>query len=327
MKTLVALIIGAILGVAATEVKNSTAAPAAASTSSAASGSGSATMPTPAPAAGTGTIVHPISKNITDRLSKSTRHVDVVKIKQGDREVEAQIVYPLNKNKAMVVVMIHEIFGLSDWVKAAADQLAEAGYIVIVPDLLSGMGPNKGGTDDIPVGDIRTAIGRLPPAQVMADLTAMVDYAKKLEACNGNVVVCGFCWGGGKAFAFSTVSKDIKAAFVFYGSPMLPVAEMPKVNVPVYGFYGGSDRNLAQAVPSETEAMKAAGKTYDAVVYDGAAHGYMRTGQMDNTNAADKKAAEESWKRWLELLKKVDVPADTKPATEVKPSATAGTAK
>jgi len=305
MKTLAVLIAGLIAGVAVAQVSNPSAssspAPAAASASASASAS--------APAAGTGTIVHPISKNITDRLTKSTRHVDVVKIKQGDRVIETMVYYPTNKNKAMAVVLIHEIFGLSDWMQAAGDQLAEAGYIVLVPDLLSGLGPNKGGTTDLPASEVRTAIGKLPPEQVLTDLTAVTDYAKKLDACNGNVAVGGFCWGGGKAFAFATVNKDIKAAFVFYGAPMLPTADMPKVNCPVYGFYGETDRNLAAAVPAETTAMKAAGKTYDAVVYAGAQHGYMRTGQMDNTNAADKKAAEDSWKRWLDILKKIDVPA------------------
>jgi carboxymethylenebutenolidase len=299
--SLLKILFGVALGAAA--------AVAIAQTSTPAAPVASAPAPAPAASAGTGTIVHPISKNITDRLTKSTRHVDVVKIKQGDREVETMIFYPTDKNKAMAVVLVHEIFGLSDWMRAAADQLAEAGYIVVVPDLLSGLGPNKGGTTDLPVGDVRTEIGRLPPEQVMADLTAVVDYAKKLDACDGNVAVAGFCWGGGKAFAFSTVNKDIKAAFVFYGAPMLPVAEMPKVNVPIYGFYGGTDRNLAAGVPAESAAMKAAGKTYDAVVYDGAQHGYMRTGQMDNANAADKKAAEDSWKRMLELLAKLDTPA------------------
>jgi len=209
----------------------------------------------------------------------------------------------------MAVVLIHEIFGASDWMHAAGDQLAEAGYIVIEPDLLSGMGPNKGGTDDFPDTQVTTAVQRLPADQVTADLNACVDYVKKLDACNGKVAVSGFCWGGGKAFAFSTVNKDIKAAFVFYGAPMLPVADMPKVNCPIYGFYGETDARLSASVPAETDAMKAAGKTYDAIVYEGAQHGYMRTGQMDDTNAADKKAAEDSWKRMLDLLAKLNAPA------------------
>ncbi|HVU37034.1 MAG TPA: dienelactone hydrolase family protein, partial [Opitutales bacterium] len=220
MKKLSPLLAGVIIGVLVVEFPKLLAVSYPAPAPSAAS----ATAPAAAPAQpqGTGTIVHPISKNITDRLTKSTRHMDIVKIKQGDREVETRIYYPMDKNKAMAVILIHEIFGVSDWMKACADQLAEAGYVVLVPDLLSQMGPNKGGTDDIPESQITTSVQRLPAAQVLADLTAVADYAKKMPECDGNIAIGGFCWGGGKAFAFSTVNKDIKAAFVFYGAPMLP---------------------------------------------------------------------------------------------------------
>ena len=301
--SLLKISLGIALGAIATVVtlaQTSQPAPASASAST-------ASAPTAAPARPS--LVHPVSKNITDRLANSPRHFDIVKIKQGDREVETYIFYPMTKDKAMAVVLVHEIFGLSDWMRAAADQLAEAGYIVVVPDLLSGMGPNKGNTNDFPDTQVTAAVQRLPADQVMADLTAVTDYAKKLDACNGMVAVGGFCWGGGKAFAFSTVNKDIKAAFVFYGAPMLPVADMPKVNCPVYGFYGEADARISAAVPAETTAMKAAGKSYDAIVYPGAAHGFMRLGQMDDTNAANKKAAEDSWKRLLDLLAKLNTPA------------------
>jgi carboxymethylenebutenolidase len=267
--------------------------------------------------------VHPVSKNITARLASSPRHFDIVKIKQGDREVETYVFYPMTKDKAPAVVLIHEIFGLSDWMRAAGDQLAEAGYIVLVPDLLSGMGPNKGGTNDFADTQVTAAVQRLPADQVMADLGATVDYAKKIDACNGNISVGGFCWGGGKAFAFSTVNKDLKAAFVFYGAPMLPADQMPKVNCPVYGFYGQNDARISGSVPAETTAMKAAGKIYDAIVYDGADHGFMRAGQMDDATAGNKKAAEDSWKRWLDLLAKVNAPAKADPAA--KPAAASAT--
>ncbi len=266
--------------------------------------------PAPAPAArAPASNVHPVSKNITNRLANSPRHFDIVKIKQGDREVETYVFYPMTKDKAMAVVLIQEIFGLSDWMRAAADQLAESGYIVVVPDLLSGMGPNKGGTNDFPDTQVTAAVQRLPADQVLADLNAAVDYAKKLDACNGKVATAGFCWGGGKAFALAASNKDLQAAFVFYGAPMLPVADIPKVGCPVYGFYGEADARISASVPAENDAMKAAGKTYDAIVYPGAAHGFMRLGQMDDSNAANKKAAEDSWKRMLDLMAKLNAPA------------------
>jgi carboxymethylenebutenolidase len=298
LKILLGVSLGAATAVAIAQT--SQPAPTAASASSA---------PIAAPAAARPSLVHPVSKNISNRLANSPRHFDIVKIKQGDREVETYIFYPMTKDKAMTVVLIHEIFGLSDWMRAAADQLAEAGYIVVVPDLLSGMGPNKGGTNDFADTQVTAGVQRLPADQVMADLSAVTDYAKKLDAANGKIAVAGFCWGGGKAFAFSTVNKDLKAAFVFYGAPMLPVADMPKVNCPVYGFYGEADARISASVPAETDAMKAAGKSYDAIVYPGAAHGFMRLGQMDDTNPANKKAAEDSWKRMLDLLAKLNASA------------------
>src|SRR3954447_15891187 len=136
------------------------------------------------------------------RLEKSPRHGEWVKVKHGDREVQSFVVYPEVKDKAPAVVVIHEIFGLTDWVRGVADQLAEAGYIAIAPDLLSGAGPKGGGTDTFKGEEVRKAIMSLPPDRVTADLNAAAEYAAKLPACNGKVAVAGFCWGGGQAFRF-----------------------------------------------------------------------------------------------------------------------------
>src|SRR6266481_2294903 len=153
------------------------------------------------------------------RLEKSPRHLEWVKVKHDNREVNCFIAYPEVKERAPVVLVIHEIFGLSDWVRGVADQLAEAGYIAIAPDLLSGTAPGGGGTAELGGGDaVRKAIASLPPAQVTADLKAAADYVKKLPACNGKVVVAGFYWGGGQAFRFATNENDLEGAFVFYRS-------------------------------------------------------------------------------------------------------------
>src|SRR2546426_1121962 len=153
------------------------------------------------------------------RLDKSPRHLEWVKVKHGNRELNCFIAYPEVKEKATAVVVIHEIFGLSDWVRGVADQLAEAGYIAIAPDLLSGSAPGGGGTAELGSGDAaRKAISSLPSDQVTADLNAVGDYVSRLPACNGKVAVAGFCWGGGQSFRFATNNKDIKAAFVFYGA-------------------------------------------------------------------------------------------------------------
>jgi carboxymethylenebutenolidase len=134
---------------------------------------------------------------VQDRLNKSPRHQEWVAIKVGDRTLHAYVVFPEVKEKAPAIVVIHENKGLSDWVRSAADQFAEAGVIAIAPDLLSGLGPAGGKTSDFPTVDAATqALYKLPPDQVTADLNACTDYVAKLDACNGKLAVAGFCWGG-----------------------------------------------------------------------------------------------------------------------------------
>src|SRR5262249_46387252 len=168
------------------------------------------------------------------RLEKSPRHGEWVKLKNGDREVASFVVYPEVKEKAPAVVVIHEIFGLTDWVRLVCDQLAEAGYIAIAPDLLSGAGPKGGGTDSFKGEEVRKAIMGLSPDQVTADLNAAADYVAKLPACNGKMAVAGFCWGGSQAFRFATNNKAVKAAFVFYGTGPDKEDETKRIAAPVY---------------------------------------------------------------------------------------------
>lgn len=239
------------------------------------------------------------------RLEKSPRHLEWVKVKQGNREVNSFIAFPEVKEKAPVVVVIHEIFGLTDWVRGVADQLAEAGYIAIAPDLLSGAAPGGGGTAELGGGDaVRKAISTLPPDQITADLNAVLEYAAQLPASNGSVSVGGFCWGGAQTFRFATNNRKVKSAFVFYGTgPELP-ADLARIESPVYGFYGSNDARVNATIPVSTDLMKRAGKTYEPVIYEGAGHGFMRAGEAPDAKEADKKAREEAWKRWRELLKK-----------------------
>jgi carboxymethylenebutenolidase len=236
------------------------------------------------------------------KLEKSPRHQEWVTIKNGNRSVQAYVVYPEAKGKTPVVLVIHEIFGMTDWVRDVADQLAAAGYIAVAPDLLSGMAPNGGKSSDYPSVDAaREAVSKLPPDQVTSDLNAAADYAKKLPASNEKLAVAGFCWGGGQSFRFATNRSDLAAAFVFYGPP--PDSGLEKIKAPVYGFYGGSDARITATVPKTEEAIKAAGKKYEPVTYEGAGHGFMRAGEAPDAKEADKKAHDEGWQRWLQKLK------------------------
>jgi carboxymethylenebutenolidase len=253
-------------------------------------------------------------------LEKSPRHSEWVPIKHDNRTVQAFVVYPEVKGKAPVVIVIHEIFGLTDWARSMADQVAANGYIAIAPDLLSGMGPKGGGSSEFPgTQDAMKAISSLNADQITADLNAVADYAKKIPAANGKIAVAGFCWGGGQSFRFATNRKDLSAAFVFYGPGPTDVSA---ITAPVYGFYAGEDAHIGATVPDTQAAMKAAGKKYEPVTYPGAGHGFMRAGEDPAAAAAiadtgddpdikkkhdmavaNKKARADAWARWLSLLK------------------------
>lgn len=238
------------------------------------------------------------------RLESSPRHREYVTLKHDSRSLQALVVYPEVKSKASVVIMIHEIFGLSDWAKEMADELAGEGFIVIAPDLLSGYGPNGGGSSEFANQDATIkAVSGLDPAGVLADLDAAADYGKKLPAANGKIAVAGFCWGGSKSFAYATHRKDLSAAFVFYGTGP---SDVSTITAPVYGFYAGNDARVDATVPDTTAAMKKAEKFYDPVTYDGAGHGFMRAGEdPGNTNPANKTAREQAFARLVKLLKEL----------------------
>ena len=232
------------------------------------------------------------------KLEKSSRHREWVKVQHDGRSVDAYVVYPEVANKAPVVLVIHEIFGLSDWAQLVADEFAAAGYIAIAPDLISGKGPNGGGTKSMDSNQVGQAISALPADQITADLNASADYALKQPSANGKLFVAGFCYGGGQSFRYATNRPDLSAAFVFYGGAP-DDAGMARIKAPVYGFYGQNDARVSATVPATQERMKAAGKSYTPTIYEGAGHGFMRGGEDPTstaaTHAADAKARDAAW--------------------------------
>ncbi len=240
------------------------------------------------------------------RLDKSPRHQEWVVIKHGDRELHSLVVYPEVRAKAPVVIVIHEIMGLTEWVQSVGDRLAEAGYIAIVPDFLSGMGPNKGRTTSFPdAGAAREAISGLLPAQVTADLNAATVYARNIPAANGKVAVAGFCWGGTQAFRFATNRQDLAGSFVFYGSGPEDPAAIAKITAPVFGYYGGNDARINATIPGSIKLMEDAKKTYITKTYAEAGHGFSRAGEAPDANEANKRAFNNGWRDWLADLAKV----------------------
>lgn len=238
------------------------------------------------------------------RLEKSPRHLEFVTVKYGNRELKCFIGFPEVRTKATTVVLIHEIFGLSDWMRGMVDQFAEAGYIAIAPDFLSGMGANGGGSETFTGDEVRSKIQGLPQAQVDADIAAAAAYVAKLDASNGKVVVGGFCWGGGKTFLYSVTDPSIKAGLVFYGSGA-KVEDLPKIKAPIYGFYASNDARINMGIPQMVEGMKAAGKVYEPITYEGAGHGFMRAGEDPAGTEANKKARTDAWKRIKEIMAKI----------------------
>jgi len=242
------------------------------------------------------------------QLEKSSRHREWIKVQHDGRNLDAYIAYPEVKEKAPVVLVIHEIFGLSDWAQLAADEFAAAGYIAIAPDLLSGKGPNGGGTKTMDPTTVGQAIRDLPADQITADLNASADYALKQPSSNGKLFAAGFCYGGSQTFRYATNRPDLKAAFAFYGAGPTDDS-LNRIKAPVYGFYGGNDARVTSTVEPTKEKMKGAGKMYDPVVYEGAGHGFMRGGEdaspANATHAADVKAREEAWKKLKDVIGKL----------------------
>jgi carboxymethylenebutenolidase len=240
-----------------------------------------------------------------DRLQKSPRHHEFVDIESpGGRKVKTWVVYPQVDHPATVVVLIHENRGLTDWVRSLADEMAEAGYVAVAPDLLSGTAPGGGGTVEYGSEDKAIkAIYALKQDQVTADLDAVFKYAKEMSAGNKIVAVGGFCWGGGQTFAYATHNPDVASSFVFYGTAPKDEAAYKNIKAPVYGFYGGDDFRITGEVPKVEKLMKSLDKKYEPVIYKGAQHAFMRQGEMtDDAGNANRKARDDAWARWKKLL-------------------------
>lgn len=236
-------------------------------------------------------------------LDSSPRHGEWVDVK-GPKGVAIRtyVVYPERSDKAPVVLVIHEIFGLSDWVRAVADRLAGEGFIAVAPDLISGMGPNGGGTDSLPTrDDVVKTIRGLSVEETNARLDAVRDYAIHLPAANGKTASIGFCWGGSHSFAYAAHQPALDAAVVYYGTAP-DAAGLAKIQAPVLGNYGGDDARVGATVPGTVAEMNKLGKSYEHFMYDGAGHGFLRA--QDGRDGANLRASQQAWPRTVAFLKK-----------------------
>jgi len=255
----------------------------------------------PAAAALRNEALPPDADAAKEALAKSPRHGEWVDVKLPDgSKVVTWVVYPEVKAKAGAVIVIHEIFGLSDWVRSVADQLAKEGFIALAPDLLTGKGPNGGGTDSL--GEEATKVIRtLTPEGVAAMLNAVRDYALKLPAANGKVGSVGFCWGGTTSFAYAVAQPKLDAAVVYYGTSPSDPGAYEKVHAPVLGLYGGDDARVDATIPTAETEMKKNGKSYAPKIFDGAGHGFLR--QQSGKDGANRKATEQAWPATLAFFR------------------------
>jgi carboxymethylenebutenolidase len=237
-------------------------------------------------------------------LEKSPRHHEWVNISPPgvSTKVFAFVAYPERKDKAPVVIVIHEVYGLTDWIRAVADRLAGEGFIAVAPDLLSGKGPGGGGTAAFASRDDAVkAVRDLTPSEVAATLDAVSRYGRGLPAAKDKVATVGFCWGGGQSFAYATVQPGLAAAVVYYGTSPTQEA-LGAVRAPVLGFYGEDDARVNATVGPAAEKMKELGKTFVTHTYKGAGHGFLRA--QDDREGANMEASKQAWPATIEYLKK-----------------------
>ncbi len=261
-----------------------------------------ASSPTPSATVPGDESLPPAEADAKAALERSPRHAEWVDVKvESGTPVRTYVVYPERKDRAPVVLVIHEIFGLSDWIRGVADQLAEDGFIAVAPDLISGLGPNGGGTDSVASrDDVVKLIRGLDAAEATRRLDAVRAYAIKLPAANGRSATVGFCWGGSRSFAYATTQPALDAAVVFYGSSP-EVAELAKVKAPVLGLYGGDDARVNASIEPAAAELKKLGQSYEYEIYEGAGHGFLR--QQSAREGANLRATQKAWPRTIGFLR------------------------
>lgn len=250
--------------------------------------------------------VPPADPYVDDALKTSPRHGEWVDIKTpSGATIKSWLEYPAATGKVGVVIVIHEIFGLTDWVRGVADQVAKDGYIAIAPDLISGMGPNGGGSAELGTQGAGQVIRTLTNDERNARLNAVMAYGKTIPSSNGKTGVVGFCWGGGSSLTYAIAQPGLNAAVMYYGpaptvqgSQTPDLSGLPNIKAPILAHYPSTDqRTLATAQPISDE-MKKLGKSFTFFVYDGATHGFMHS-----RNEKDYDATVASWPRTLAFFK------------------------
>ena len=235
------------------------------------------------------------------RLNASPRHGEWVKVESGGDTINAWVVYPERSDPAPVVLVIHEIYGLTDWIRSVADQLAAEGYIAIAPDILTGKGPGGGGTESVDRDGAVALVRALDRGEVVVRLNAVAKFATSLPAAQDKWASLGFCWGGSTSFAYAAAQPNLSAAVVYYGSS--PSAEaLARIQGPVLALYGGDDARVNKTIPAAQTEMKRLGKSYQPKIYEGAGHGFLRA--QEARDGANMRTSEQAWPETIGFLRK-----------------------
>ena len=237
------------------------------------------------------------------RLIDTPRHGEWARVDAGGGDmVDLWVVYPERKDRAPVVLVIHEIYGLTDWIRSVADQLAADGFIAVAPDFLSGKGPEGRGSSSVDVDTARSLIRDLDGEEIVRRLNAAARYATSFPAASKRYATVGFCWGGGISFTYATQQPELGAAVVYYGTS--PATEtLAGIKAPVLGLYGGDDNRVNATIPDAEKEMKRLGKRFEHEIYEGAGHGFLRA--QDGREGANLRAAQKAWPRTVDFLKNV----------------------
>lgn len=239
--------------------------------------------------------------HVAARLASSPRHGEWAMIRTTrDDSVRAWVEYPQRRDRAPVVIVIHENTGLTTWARGVADQLAAAGFIAIAPDLLT-MASVPRTADTVSAQDGMAAIRTLSPEAVQSQLDAVAAYGMSLPSAVKRYGIVGFCWGGGVSFTHATHAPGLGAAVVYYGATPRPQL-LRTVRAPVLGLYGGSDARINSTIPSADSVLLPLGRTYVHNLYDGAGHGFLR--QQSGMNGANMAAAREAWPATIAWFRK-----------------------
>ena len=237
-----------------------------------------------------------------------------VKIPVSDGEIPAYRAMPDAKNKKFpVVLVVHEIFGVHEWIQDVCRRFAKLGYMAIAPSLYARQG------DVLQMSNVSDIIGKVvskvPDAQVMSDLDATVAYAKKSGSGNmKKLSITGFCWGGRIVWLYAAYNKNVDAGAAWYGGlaaserspknplqPAFPIDIAKDLKVPVIGFYGGLDTGIPQdTVKSMREELKKGKSKSEIFVYPNAKHGF----HADYRDSYNPEASADAWAKLQEWFKR-----------------------